>query len=358
MFLNKKPKVHKAYAILVACSGFMILSNNTFANIEWDLYGRAAVGVGPLNDGDKTENNIYDHGSRVGFRGSNEFDGGIAIDWQVESGINIDDGSGELASRDSFIGLGGDFGRFKVGYFGTPVRQIGRNVDMIYGRPGDNRSLIRTDNIDGRWGGRDPGWDDRWGNSIGYYSPEFSGFNVELQYSTDPGGGESSDNPEAYSASFNFANELIWAGVGYEEIDKGSTNVNASNPSQLRLGSTISIMDFAISALYQRSENQQGIDGNDRNVWGVGANYKLSPRVTVGTQYYQAGSSSLEEETGAEMLTGEVEYRVQTNTRLYFSVAKTWNEKNSRFDSSRGVLQHTQSGEDSLSAAVAVRYDF
>jgi predicted porin len=73
-------------------------------------------------------NRVYDAGSRVGVRGSEDLGGGLRAIFQIETGINIDSGSqtgqngianpdtGFWASRDSFVGIQSDrFGRLTFG---------------------------------------------------------------------------------------------------------------------------------------------------------------------------------------------------------------------------------------------------
>lgn len=100
------------------------------------------------------------------------------------------------------------------------------------------------------------------------------------------------------------------------------------------------------------------VPSHTRGVWGVGLGYRMSKNLRFATQYYQADDSDALEDSGANMIGAEVEYRMQPATRLYFTVGRTENDDNAQFDSSRGVLSNSVVGESSVSAAVAVRHDF
>src|SRR3954462_5450954 len=89
------------------------------------IYGRANVGVDNYEAKGATAANadfkgrmrVFDQGSRLGVRGTEDLGGGLKALFQIESGVNIDSGSangqngalnsstGRFASRDSFVGL-------------------------------------------------------------------------------------------------------------------------------------------------------------------------------------------------------------------------------------------------------------
>src|SRR5438445_456202 len=99
------------------------------------IYGRANVGLNTYsatgataaNSDFKTRNVVYDSGSRLGVRGTEDLGGGLKAVYVIESGVNLDTGNqnsqfgganastGFLASRDSYGGLEGNWGRVTFG---------------------------------------------------------------------------------------------------------------------------------------------------------------------------------------------------------------------------------------------------
>lgn len=98
------------------------------------VYGTIAAGVeanhdfavttGAASSGGKVDS----YGSKIGFKGTEDLGNGLKTIWQVESGISIDNNNTKntngavqsgntntFATRDSFIGLNGDFGTVKMG---------------------------------------------------------------------------------------------------------------------------------------------------------------------------------------------------------------------------------------------------
>ncbi len=110
------------------------------------IYGRANVSVDLLDDGDDySEVNMASGSSRLGFRANREFDGFTAI-MQIEQEIDFTDSGSNWASRDTFVGLRGDFGMFRLGKFDTPFKQARGPANLFGDQVGDMRNLTRAGN--------------------------------------------------------------------------------------------------------------------------------------------------------------------------------------------------------------------
>jgi predicted porin len=119
--------------------------------------------------------------SRFGLRGTESLGGGLNAIFQVESSINPAQSGGTLAGRESFVGLQGGWGTFKMGRFLTPYDDI----HPIFGNvPTLTTSILSTASL---WAqGFQPtsggGFDDRVANSVRYDSANLSGFTFSVQY--------------------------------------------------------------------------------------------------------------------------------------------------------------------------------
>lgn len=348
------------------------------------IYGSFRPAVGVLNDGVDTGFNIFDRASRLGFRGTFVPQGETTpalreVFWQVESGIHPDEGRGDLAGRDTFLGARGDWGTAFVGFMVTPARRVGRRVEHIFGRAGDSRNIARLDGPEGGQDARHPGWDNRVGNSIAYISPRLAGFQGSVQYSSnyDTEFRSSSDGAPALSTSLTYEGDAVWIGVGHEIIDKDAT-VFAKDPEDFvgyetaeelpeatanaqlfRLAAALDLGPVIVSGLAQRAVDQQGVAGWDRDTFGGGVSYWATESVRLAAQAYRAQAMNGFDDSGATMGATEVEYRFAPTVRIYFSVAHTRNEANAQFHSSRGVLDDPgRLGRNSTSGTVTFRYDF
>jgi predicted porin len=175
------------------------------------LYGRANLGVdsyvasgatdpdgaGPLGSSDasfKRRTRIFDSGSRLGVRGVEDLGNGLRAIFQIESGANIDNGAqpgqggqanlnaGYLASRDSFVGLEGGFGRVTVG------RQSIWWVNGTIIQTGANYVNAEVPWLNMASMGRLGVGVARASNVLMYTTPTFAGFNGTIYYSPDASG--------------------------------------------------------------------------------------------------------------------------------------------------------------------------
>src|SRR5438105_1895740 len=86
------------------------------------LYGRLNVSVESTKVEDHaTVTQVVDNNSRFGLRGTEDLGGGMAAVFQIESRVKADTGGTTLASRDTWVGLSGDFGTVRLGRMVGPV---------------------------------------------------------------------------------------------------------------------------------------------------------------------------------------------------------------------------------------------
>ena len=331
---------------------------------DWGLYVSLRPTIGVLDDGDHAGLNVFDRASRVGLEGTFRPEPAAPeVFWQVESGIDLDEGGGELANRDSFVGARGGPGALRFGFFSTPVRRIGRNVEQVFARTGDNRNMVRVDGVAGGQDDRAPGWDNRWGNSVEYVTPLLNGWSAAVQYASnfaDDFGSTSTPNG-AVSTSLSYARGGLWLAAGYEAIDQDApalASTGAASPELLRLGGAYTGDHWVIAGLWQRAEDQQGVNGQDRDTLGGGGSYWLTNATRIGGQVYYAEDIDTLGDTSATLYAAELEHRPYPRTHVYLSVAHTRNSENARFHSTRGEIDDGPLGANSTSVSLSGRYDF
>ena len=161
------------------------------------LYGRLNMDFefvkGKQTDGsDPTVNRVSSNSSRLGVRGTESLGGGLNAIFQIESNVSGDTGnaaSSGLASRETFVGLQGSWGKATIGKFLMPLDDL----HPIFGNaPTLTTSILSTAAL---WAygpsAKDAGgFDARLGNSIRYDSPNWAGFTGALQYSTRDSSGD------------------------------------------------------------------------------------------------------------------------------------------------------------------------
>jgi predicted porin len=167
-----------------------------------EIYGRANLGVdyyeakGAANPYENRQGRlrVFDNSSRVGFRGTEDLGSGLRAIFQIETGVNVDNGSntgqggqtnastGFWASRDSFVGLDSGYGRLTFG------RQSIYWVNGVNAQFSSNYVNAEIPWTNGTQLGRISAGVSvsRVSNVVQYTSPTFAGMNGTLSWSPNP----------------------------------------------------------------------------------------------------------------------------------------------------------------------------
>jgi predicted porin len=200
--MNKKVMAVAVAGVLAAPTAFAQSSNV-------QLYGRAVLGVdyysatGARDQGATPGSQInmegrmrvFDNSSRVGLRGTEDLGNGLKAIFQIETGVNIDNGSnagqagtnnvssGFWASRDSFAGIDSNFGRLT---FGRQSIYWANGVNAQFAANYINTEIPWTN---GTGLGRVGIPTARTSNTVQYTTPTFAGINATLSWSPCAGYG-------------------------------------------------------------------------------------------------------------------------------------------------------------------------
>ena len=293
--------------------------------------------------------------SHIAFSGDEDLGNGLKAVWQLDQQVNMGatasgGGTNTWTSRNSFLGLSGGFGTAIVGKHDTPVKLLGRKIDLFGDQIGDSRNII-TDSQAGA-----TGWDLRPDNVIAYISPNFSGFSGVIAYVTNygtAGTGTADSSPsaptvdlnavDAWSGLVSYDNGPLSLGLGYETHNLTKANnatatapqTFANDESVWRFVGGYGFGDAKVVALYQKEKDLAGTS-NGRTTWGIGGAYKLSA-TTLKLQYYKAGSvDNAPVANGANMLALGVDYALSKRTITYLAYARTDNDTAAAFSAYAG----------------------
>jgi predicted porin len=132
---------------------------------------------------------VFDNSSRVGLRGTEDLGNGLKAIFQIETGVNVDNGSntgqggqgngstGLWASRDSYVGFDSNFGRLTFG------RQSIYNSNGVNAQFAANYINTEVPWTDGRAFGRVRVPASRQSNVVMYTTSTLAGLNGSLYYS-------------------------------------------------------------------------------------------------------------------------------------------------------------------------------
>lgn len=315
------------------------------------IYGRAHLSLDQLDNGVDSGTNVSSNASRLGFRASTKLEDGLEAFVQLEQTIRFDEGNGQFADRDSYVGLRGDFGTLKVGQFDTPLKAIRSKVDQFGDRIGDIRNLTRINTGNDNIGNV---FDERFKNGVAYQSPAFNNLSWAIHYTPHSTTGTTTDNVrESYSTSLTYDVKGLYLAAAYERFE----GVNGQDPAAIRVGAYYDVSSaLRVSALYQ---NASDIPGGDRDVYGAGASYKLGKYVLRGQLYLVSDNDS--PDSGATLAVIGIDRSLGKDLTLYGAYGITSNDDTATYRISaggRGTSVPAIAGENTTGLSLGIIYSF
>jgi predicted porin len=201
MKINRKVMAFAVGAALAPCAHAQV---NSPAGTNWEFYGKFypeltyAKGDGATAPGTTVSTLAGTLGSNqivhrwemqisntyIGFRGSKDMGGGSKAIFQLEQQAAIDESGGQLATRDSFVGLANNtWGTVRLGFMDTPFKKAGDVLGFLGVSSGN---FVSTSNVLRKTGfgtSSTSSFHLRRGNAVDYASPVVGGFQSIVQYS-------------------------------------------------------------------------------------------------------------------------------------------------------------------------------
>ena len=264
--------------------------------------------------------------SNLGFRGSYRISGDLKVIWQIESAVSPDgDAPNSLTSRNSCLGLEGNWGRVFFGNWDTPYKAPLLFVGALRGlNPFDNALTANPGfNVPGTTtqGGRvntaaDAAFNRRQGNSVQYWTPDMNGFSGRIAYSVNEGKSAAtatapSVSPDLWSASLSYRKGAFNVTYGFEEHNNyfglaqlgGSAGATATNAGSRDVGHEL-VAAYAFSTgtkvsaiverlTYDTDETVTGkVDHYQRDAWYLLVQQRWGMNQLFGS-YGKAGAGSV-----------------------------------------------------------------
>jgi predicted porin len=277
--------------VAVAVAGFLAAPLAAQAqNANVTLYGRLNLDLEYIdaNGSNPSVTRVSSNSSRLGVRGTESLGGGLSAIFQIESSINGDRGGGDLAGRESFIGLQGSWGTVKIGRFLAPYD----DMHPIFGNvPTFTTSILATAALWANNGSFSKGtgaFDDRLSNSIRYDSPNIAGFTGSAQISLCGTTGIAGSNgcgvgdaengaTDAYVVSLAgiYNNGPFQGGIAYER-NKDIRGINLDDQA-LTVTAAWNFGVVRVAGLYERLDYDTPTGSLKRNLYGVGVTAPVGP---------------------------------------------------------------------------------
>lgn len=362
----------KLIAIVVGAATVM----PALALADVTVYGRAHISADFLDDGAKySETNLSSNSSRLGFKGDHQISPDLKAFFQIEQQINFTTGNSkggnEFATRDTFVGLGGNFGALQVGRFDSPFKTARGPFNLFGDQVGDMNNLARV---------TDGGLDNRYDNTIQYTTPTFSGFTGKVAYSMYKGQSinitdtQNNEDSDAFSMSLSYAAGPLEASLGYEKVEEDTSKGEADS---FRAAGAYKITDtFKLVGFYQTTEfdgdratTSIERDAGTFDVYGLGGEFAIAKNTALKATWMTHSSDA--KKSDADMWVIGIEHKLDKAVRVYANYAVVDNDDNVAYSpwmQSRTANPEKQSidaagvnhakGEKSAGFTVGLRYDF
>ena len=322
------------------------------------LYGKIHMSIDYKDN--NTSNNVgvkykewglNTNSSRIGVKGSEDLGNGMKVGYLIEWGVNMDGdtANNNLNERNRAVTLSGDWGTGLVGRWDTPMKTLGRKLDLFGDQIGDTRTINR------HVGTANNGTlDNRANNVAAYVTPNMNGFTATVAYVFDAGTGVNlaGDDSDASAWSFNaiYKNGPLMAGVAYVDYNEdgqvpigGLKPATLDNASAWRAGASYKFGDLKVVASYTDMSSQNFVKDIDPSVWTLGAAYTMGNNV-IKFQYSDrddsglktcnggntgAGTGVLKCKDGVSMWSIGLDHKMSKRTTVYAAYADMDNDKNS-----------------------------
>jgi predicted porin len=299
---------------------------------------------------------LTDHPSVLGVRGSEDLGGGLKAVFQLETAFQVDErAAGAFAARNSMAGLQGGWGTFGVGRWDMPLKQSIGATDLW----GDiNKADWTTATAD------QGNFSTRLGNSVMYWSPNWSGFQLKLHYVTDENR-NAAVKPEATGASVTWARGPLYLALAYEEhkqMTGSQAGVLVTTPGYKEEGTAVgghyTMGNFKLAAHYGEYKKPAGQTAaqvaagtlKDKSYY-VGGQYTAGKNVFLVTyQNAEVGSAD------CDAVGAGYQYVFSKRTNIMFSYVKIDNSGGMNCNFGAGSSLGT--GEDPEGFGIGIRHYF
>lgn len=326
-----------ALAVLAASGAAMAQSSVT-------LYGVADVWVGSVkvdNGTTSTSTTSMISGgvstSRWGMKGAEDLGGGLKAIFQFEQGVSVDSGAASNFGRQAYVGFSGDFGAVKLGLISSPFDNVQGASDAVFDSdlaPANNPGggVFRTAND----------YLGKVGNTIGYESPNMSGFAAQISYSLPEKAIQTpTDLAETgiTSLALTYGAGPLAAQFAYQKEDN---NLKNDDLAYTRLGASYNFGVATAKASFGKVSNTGNLSGASTSEWQLGADFPVSATTTLSASYASSTDNATTAPTKGEVKRSgfgiAAAYGLSKRTTVYGGFKKVTDDQGSALDTKIDVF--------------------
>lgn len=326
--------MNKRVAVLVVAGALALpVSANAMeiAGKMLEVYGKVHLSLDSVKAdaamGTVSNLSLASNSSRLGFKGEYGLSDDLNALWQIESKVVYDNGGKSgFATRNTFFGLSGGFGRFELGYHDTAFKDIrGGYFDDFGDTAADARDIM------GSASDHSYTMDIRADNMLMYTSARANGVQFNVQYSTAWSGktsqGQDNNKFDSTSVSVTYKGDNLKAGLAYQVQKNGVGNDDVKGT---RLGIKYRLSPVLIGLMYEDTQGGTFAPRMTRKAYGVNAAFKMDKNNTIKLQYVKANASDFGAD-GANQATIGIDHKVARHTKVYALYTQLKNDSNANY---------------------------
>ena len=328
-------------------------ANVTYEHIETKNSSNTAV------QPNQTNWDLVDNSSRIGFRGNKELGGGVSGLFQFESRVRLDQGSGQLTSRDSYAGLAGSYGTVRLGRTIGPVYYANYDyISMHNHDTGNSSDALLAPTVFGRRGFMN--------RTVWYTSPKLGAFSVDVAYSLLEAQRVVGDSQPRYLGlvgSYDQGPLHLAASYANTKNSDDLGGGTGNDDKAYTLGGLYDFKTFVVGALIENAKSKV-LTGGDatRNYFRISGMLPVGKNefhVNFGTVNHGIGgidSGPSTSSDGAKQWTLAYNYNITKETKIYGFYTRVDNDTNGMYSGNFNVtpVPHLQIS----SIAIGVRHNF
>ncbi len=281
---------------------------------SFTIYGQAHVSADWLDNSNESNLAVSSNSSRLGVKGSMPLDNGLEAFYLAEWGVGYS-GEKDWNMRNRYVGLKGNFGKVLLGRHDTPMKKLGRSVDLFWSTQlGENRVLVSKNNFD-----------QRYNNGILFSTGKNVTFTAAHYTDTDGDRIDNNDNSVS-SVSLVYKKSNFMIGGGYELVKMAS----GDDATGARLVASANFGDFRLVGFFESAAAVGGMDGHDRNAAGIGASFK-SGKLLYKAQVYSMGEYDDMNDTEGSLVSVGVDYKHSKKVTCYVTAGSISNGDSAKF---------------------------
>lgn len=303
-----------------------------------ELYGNAHVSLDAINNGDQIEVDgetvdakknallISSNKSYIGLRGREGLRERLALVWQYEQGVDLDDGEWS-EGRDSYVGLDGRIGTLLAGRHVTPYRRMTDHLDIFRNTRADHSAVLGAVNGESLF-------NERARNTLYYATPENRRLRFALAYISSrdhdslPRDRRTADR-NGFSTSLVFDSGPLYLGIGWEHLGQDE----AFYEDDAEAVKLTFAWDFGqgtrASLIWEDADDGSRIGGRkgSREAWYAALSH-VSGNFTWKLAYGTLDELAHTPDSGAQMIAAGFSWAMSPRTEFYLLGATMLNDDN------------------------------